>query len=524
MAAGSVTRAWWQGRAAALTAGRDGRGAVVTAAAIPDQRALRDPAGACIADERQVLDNAGFADRVTAVAAVFAAAGLGRGGVLAVMLPNRVELVTSMFAAWRLGAAVTPVNPALTAQEARYQVDDAGATLVVADDAAAALLGDGPYRIIGLTEVTAPVAPPAPPALVTDPGALALLIYTSGTTGRPKGVMLDHASISATAELITGWFDMTPDTRCLLVLPLFHVNGIMVSVVSPLLAGGSAFIAERFHAASFWATVEQVKPTFFSAVPTIYALLASRPGPPPDTRSLRFVICGAAPMPRQLIGEFEDRFGVPVVEGYGLSECTVACTLNPLHGLRKAGSVGLPLPGIDVGVVNQADQLLPAGQAGEVVVRGPNVMRGYLGRPEETADVLRGGWLHTGDVGRFDDDGYLTLVDRVKDLIIRGGENIYPKEIEDVLHAHPAVLEAAVVGQPDPVFGEQPVAFVTLRPGHTAVPEDLIEHCRPSLARYKMPRAVYIEETLPKNAVGKIAKPVLRERLRQQDPAQGTHP
>ena len=218
-------------------------------------------------------------------------------------------------------------------------------------------------------------------------------------------------------------------------------------------------------------------------------------------------------MPRQLIGEFEERFGVPVVEGYGLSECTVACTLNPLHGVRKAGSVGLPLPGIDVGVVDAADQLLPAGQAGEVVVRGPNVMRGYLARPQETAQALRGGWLHTGDVGRFDDDGYLTLVDRVKDLIIRGGENIYPKEIEDVLHAHPAVLEAAVVGQPDPVFGEQPVAFVTLRPGFDAVPEDLIEHTRQSLARYKMLRAVYIEQTLPKNAVGKIAKPVLRMRL-----------
>ncbi len=516
-------RARWQGRALALALGRNGRGAIVTAAAIPDQRALRDPGGACIADERQDLDNAGFADRVTAVAAVFAATGLGRGGVLAIMLPNRVELITSMFAAWRLGAAVTPVNPALTAQEARYQIEDAGATLVVADDAAAGMLRDGPYRIIDIDEVTAPISPPVPPALVTDPGALALLIYTSGTTGRPKGVMLDHVNISATAELIIGWFEMTADTRCLLVLPLFHVNGIMVSVVSPLLAGGSTFIAERFQAASFWATVEQVRPTFFSAVPTIYALLVSRPGAQPDTRSLRFVICGAAPMPRQLIGEFEERFGVPVVEGYGLSECTVVCTLNPLHGVRKAGSVGLPLPGIDVGVVDRADQLLPAGQAGEVVIRGPNVMRGYLGRPDETAHVLRGGWLHTGDVGRFDDDDYLTLVDRVKDLIIRGGENIYPKEIEDVLHAHAAVLEAAVVGQPDPVFGEQPVAFVALRHGHTVVPEDLIEHCRLSLARYKVPRAVYIEETLPKNAVGKIAKPVLRERLRQQDAAEGTH-
>ena len=493
----------------------------MTTATIPDERALRDPAGPCIADERQDLDNADFAERVTAVAAVFAAAGLGRGGVLAIMLPNRVELVTSMFAAWRLGAAVTPVNPALTAQEARYQIGDAGASLVVADDAGAAMLGDGPYRIIGLDAVRTPISPPAPPALVTDPGALALLIYTSGTTGRPKGVRLDHANISATAELIVDWFEMTAGTRSLLVLPLFHVNGIMVSVVSPLLAGGSTFIAERFHAASFWATVEQVRPTFFSAVPTIYALLVSRPGAQPDTGSLRFVICGAAPMPSRLIGEFEERFGVPVVEGYGLSECTVACTLNPLRGVRKAGSVGLPLPRIDVAVVDQIGQSLPAGQVGEVVVRGPNVMRGYLGRPDETADVLRGGWLHTGDVGRFDDDGYLTLVDRVKDLIIRGGENIYPKEIEDILHAHGAVLEAAVVAQPDPVFGEQPVAFVALRQGHTVEPEELIEHCRLSLARYKVPRAVHIEETLPKNAVGKIAKPVLRERLKRQDPAEG---
>ena len=498
----------------------------MTAAKIPDERAQRDPGGACIADERHALDNAGFAERVTALAAVFDAAGLRPGGVLAIMLPNRVELITSMFAAWRLGAAVTPVNPALTAQEARYQIDDAGATLIVADEVATAMLRDGPYRIIGLTEVTAPPPPSAPtrrPALVTDPGALALLIYTSGTTGRPKGVMLDHANVSATAEIIVGWFEMTGDTRSLLVLPLFHVNGIMVSVVSPLLAGGSTFIAERFHAASFWATVEQVGPTFFSAVPTIYALLTSQPGPSPDTRSLRFVICGAAPMPRQLIGEFEQQFGVPVVEGYGLSECTVVCTLNPLHGIRKAGSVGVPVPGIEVGVADETDQLLPAGQPGEVVVRGPNVMRGYLGRPEESAQVLRGGWLHTGDVGRFDDDGYLTLVDRVKDLIIRGGENIYPKEIEDVLYAHPAVLEAAVVGQPDPVFGEQPVAFVTLRPGFDVMPEDLIEHCRQSLARYKVPREVYGEQTLPKNAVGKIAKPELRQRLQDVSaPASGS--
>jgi long-chain acyl-CoA synthetase len=484
------------------------------AAAIPDERAIRDPAGACIADERQELDNEGFSQTVSAVAALLADAGLRRGGVLAIMLPNRVELITSMFAAWRLGAAVTPVNPALTGQEARYQIDDGGASVVVADGASAAKLEGSEHRIIPVEDVTSPAPPREPVPVRADPGTPALLIYTSGTTGRPKGVILDHANVGATAELIVTWFEMTEETRSLLVLPLFHVNGIMVSVVSPLLAGGSTFIAERFDAANFWAAVERARPTFFSAVPTIYALLVSRPGEQADTRSLRYVICGAAPMPRELISEFEQRFGVPVVEGYGLSECTVVCTANPVHGVRKAGSVGLPLPGVEVGVVDAAGQLLPAGQAGEVVVRGPNVMRGYLGRPGESAEVLRDGWLHTGDVGRFDDDGYLTLVDRVKDLIIRGGENIYPKEIEDVLYAHPAVLEAAVVGRPDAVFGEQPVAFVALRTGRSAVRDDLIEHCLKSLARYKVPREILIEEALPKNAVGKIAKPVLRERLR----------
>jgi acyl-CoA synthetase (AMP-forming)/AMP-acid ligase II len=486
------------------------------AAAIPDERAARDPAGACVADERQELDNARFMKTVSAVAALLADAGLGPGGVLAIMLPNRVELVTSMFAAWRLGAAVTPVNPALTGTEARYQIDDAGAHVVVADGASAAKLDGGGHRIIPVEDVTSPARAPEPVPVQAGPGALALLIYTSGTTGRPKGVMLDHANVLATAELIVAWFEMTEETRSLLILPLFHVNGVMVSVVSPLLAGGSAFIADRFDAATFWATVQRAGPTFFSAVPTIYALLVSQPGEQVHTKNLRYVICGAAPMPPELISEFEQRFGVPMVEGYGLSECTVVCTANPVHGRRKAGSVGLALPGVDVGVVDPAGQLLPAGQEGEVVVRGPNVMRGYLGRPAESAEVLREGWLHTGDIGRFDRDGYLTLVDRVKDMIIRGGENIYPKEIEDVLYAHPAVLEAAVVGRPDVVFGEQPVAFVALRAGRSVAPGDLIEHCRGSLARYKMPREVYLEEELPKNAVGKIAKPTLRERLRAE--------
>jgi acyl-CoA synthetase (AMP-forming)/AMP-acid ligase II len=298
------------------------------------------------------------------------------------------------------------------------------------------------------------------------------------------------------------------------VLPLFHVNGIMASVVSPLVAGGSTVIAPRIDPATFWDLVERLRPTFFSAVPTIYAMLTAQPADVrPDTSSLRYVICGAAPMPVEAIRDFEDRYGVPIVEGYGLSECTVVATANPLSGPRKPGTVGLPLRGQHVRVIDAVDALLPAGQSGEVAVQGPNVMRGYLGKPEETARTLRGGWLHTGDVGRFDEDGYLVLVDRLKDMIIRGGENIYPKEIEEVLYGHPLVLEAAVVGRPHSVYGEEPVAFVALRPGAAAEPDALIEHCRRSLARFKVPRAVYIEDSLPKNPVGKIAKPSLRRRL-----------
>ena len=218
-------------------------------------------------------------------------------------------------------------------------------------------------------------------------------------------------------------------------------------------------------------------------------------------------------MPAAAIHEFEDRYGVPILEGYGQSEGTVVTTANPLTGVRKPGTVGLPLSGQEVRVVGEDDKPLPSGQVGEVTVRGPNVMRGYLGKPEETAEALRGGWLHTGDLGRFDEDRYLVLVDRLKDMIIRGGENIYPKEIEEALYAHPPVLEAAVVGRPDPLFGEEPVAFVVLRPGLAAEPDELIEHCKQVLAKFKVPRAVFIEADLPRTPIGKIAKPELRERI-----------
>ncbi|MFI7498944.1 class I adenylate-forming enzyme family protein [Streptomyces sp. NPDC049687] len=476
-------------------------------AELPDVRAARNPTASCIADDHEQLRNQDFLERVRGAAAVLRAAGTGAGDVVAVVLPNRLELVVIMFAAWRLGAAVTPVNPELTDAEARHQIEDSAAKVVITDGARTL----GTLDVAAVAHASTAEEDTAADLVLPAPDSLALIIYTSGTTGRPKGVMLDHANVAAMCRMIIDGLGLDETDHSLLILPLFHVNGIVVSVLSPLLAGGRTTIAGRFRASAFFAAVERARPTYFSAVPAIYAMLVSLPDEVrPDTSSLRRVICGAAPMPAELIARFENRFAVPVVEGYGLSEGTCASTLNPPAGPRKPGTVGLPLPGQTVAVMDAEGNPLGAGSVGEVVVRGPNVMRGYLGLPRETAATVVDGWLHTGDVGRFDEDGYLVLVDRIKDMIIRGGENIYPKEIENVLHAHPAVLEAAVVGAPDPVLGEVPVAHVALLPGSEATPAELVEHCRGSLARTKVPVSVLVAGSLPKNPVGKIDKPRLR--------------
>jgi acyl-CoA synthetase (AMP-forming)/AMP-acid ligase II len=444
-----------------------------------------------------------------------AAHGVGRGDVVAAMLPNRVELVVLLFATWRLGAALTPINPALTADEAAYQLRDSNAMLAIADGDCAERIRDSAPLLLG-PEALDPQPGDGPAAqLVADPGELALLIYTSGTTGRPKGVMLGHDNVRAMAEIWVEWLAVTPADRCLLILPLFHVNGIMVSVVGPLSAGASVVIGPRFVADEFWEVVERERPTYFSAVPTIVSTLTTLPRAyRPDTSSLRFVGCGAAPASAELLRAFEARYGAPVIEGYGLSECTVAATINPVDGVRKPGTVGPPLPGIELAIVDEEGRAVADGSPGEVLISGPTVMRGYLGLEEETAKTLRGGWLHSGDVGYLDEDGYLVLSDRIKDLIIWGGENISAKEVEEALLAHPAVQHASAVGRPHERYGEEPVAFVALRPGAAADAAALLEHCRARLARFKVPRELWIEAELPVNAVGKLVKGPLRERVR----------
>jgi long-chain acyl-CoA synthetase len=428
------------------------------------------------------------------------------------MLPNTASFVVALFAAWRLGAAVTPMNPSLTAVEVNYQVSDASATVLIAQTAANFDVGAPVVTTdeLDLEEST--------PGLLSPPqypdSALALLIYTSGTTGRPKGVMLDHANLNAMCGAVIDGFDITADDHSLLILPLFHVNGIVVSTLSPLLAGGRATIAGRFKVDTFFDRIEQARATYFSGVPTIYTMLCGLPASAkPDTSSVRFAVCGAAPASVELLEAFESRFGIPIIEGYGLSEGSCASTVNPLKGKRKAGTVGLPLPGQTIRLVDPSGNPAPDGEAGEVVIKGANVMRGYLNRPEETANTIVDGWLHTGDVGRFDEDGYLVLVDRAKDMIIRGGENIYPREIEAVAHGLHQIAEAAVVGRAHPVYGEEPVLFVSLHPEATLDTDAILAHLRSSLSKYKLPVEITIMDDLPKNAVGKIAKPELRQRL-----------
>ncbi len=477
---------------------------------LPDRRAAAAPTAACLDDDSVSLDNAAFLDAVRRAASTLRRSSVGRGDVVAVMLPNTVDLVVSLFAAWRLGAAVTPLNPSLSADEAGYQVSDAAAkVLIVAEPVD---LGVG-ATVITAGELTVdPAAEDIEP--VSDPAGLALLIYTSGTTGRPKGVMLDHANLDAMCRSVIDHFELTEADHSLLILPLFHVNGIVVSTLSPLIVGGRATVAGRFDPRNFFDRVEVSRATYFSAVPTIYTMLADLPAEQaPDTSSLRFAVCGAAPASVELLDRFENRYGVPIVEGYGLSEGSCASTANPLYGKRKPGTVGLPLPGQTIRIADSDGRPVADGEPGEVLISGPNVMRGYLNRPEENAKTLVDGWLHTGDIGVIDSDGYLMLVDRAKDMIIRGGENIYPKEIETVAYRLLEVAEAAVVGRANPLYGEEPVMFVSATAGHSIDVDRVREHLAVSLSKYKWPVDITVLDELPKNALGKIDKPTLRKRV-----------
>ncbi|CAH0351100.1 class I adenylate-forming enzyme family protein [Aquabacterium sp. CECT 9606] len=460
--------------------------------ALPHDRMASQPHARCLADEVTALDNAAFHQRVVKRAEALSELGVSAHHVVAIMLPNDIDFVVTLFAAWQLDAAVTPVNPASTELELNHQLEDSGARVLVCMGDAGALSLRERHTDRQLHE-----------------DDLALLIYTSGTTGRPKGVMLSHGNLQAMVCAGAEALEMSEADRSLLILPLFHVNAVVVSTLVPLCVGGSVVIADKFSPTTFFDKVQAYQPTYFSGVPTIFAMLLARADQDASwTRSLRLALCGAAPAQPGTLAGFQDRFGVPILEGYGLSEATCASTLNPLSGVQKPGTVGLPLPGQEVRVVLASGQTAPVGEVGEVQIKGPTVMRGYLGRPEETAKTLVDGWLKTGDLGHLDADGYLALVGRSKEMIIRGGENVYPKEVEDALCHHPSVSAAAVIGLPDLLWGERVVAAVEVV--HALTPEELMDFSANSLAPYKRPVEIRVMPALPRTAVGKVNKPQLK--------------
>ncbi len=465
-----------------------------------------------------------FARRVSEVAAGLQAVGVEPGDVVAVILPNCPEYLEAWWGVLWAGGVFNPVNPAFTGRESSQILADSGASVVICRPEAAAALEPHRAELTALRHVITLAPRPddplaslrrdgsLPEPVAVEPDALAHLVYTSGTTGKPKGAMLSHANYIADIRMFAELLPLARGDVMGMVLPLFHVNAQLVTTMLPMLIGAQAAMWDRFSASEFWTKVGEFEPVTFSAVPTMLAALLNAPGADEaETNTLRFVICGAAPLSPSLFRRFEEKFGVAILEGYGLTEGACTSTLNPFWGPRKIGSIGPAIRGQDVAVVDAEDNEVPPGELGEVCLRGPNIMMGYLGNPEATAETLRGGWLHTGDVGYVDEDGYYFLVDRKKDMIIRGGENVYPREVEDVLLEHAGVQAAAVVGRPDEVRGEEVHAVLVLADAVDLA--DVEEHCRERLAPFKVPSSWDVAEDLPKTATGKIDKKVLRERL-----------
>jgi acyl-CoA synthetase (AMP-forming)/AMP-acid ligase II len=493
-------------------------------AALRARAVARPAAPFLVGAEDGRLWSAAELDAVTdAVAFGLAGRGVGPGDRVCALLPNGPDLVMLFIATLKVGAVFNPLNPTFTPDELAVVLDNADPRVVCTTEALASSIpraGMSPRTVVAIDGDAARWFRPSPRAFDGSPlcaDAPALLLYTSGSTGRPKGALLTHGNLLVNAREIATWLSLGANDRVLCVMPLFHANALVIGIMTPMVSGGSTVVCSRFSATGFWSTVERHRPTTFGSVATILSMVLGKGGPPlpPDRHRLRFALCGSAPVPVELIARFRAATGIPVVEGYGLTECTCRATFNPVASPRP-GSVGLPI-GNELRIVGDDRSDRPPGAVGEVLLRGRNVMAGYFRAPEATRAALRDGWLHTGDLGYRSEDGFLYLVGRTSDLIIRGGENVHPREIENVLYALPGLREAAVIGAPDPLYGEVVVAYVAADPDHPLTPEVVLSHCRGRLAPFKVPAAVHVMDQLPKNATGKLDKQALRVRSAPAD-------
>ena len=459
-----------------------------------------------------------FDAAVNRAAALLAAHGVSKGDVVSLLMPNSAEYIIAYFACWKLGAIAGPVNSLLKEHEIEFVMNNSEAKAILVhsefSDRIENIRGDLPHlkSVIGFddeAEATREFRDGVLPAVAIGKDDDAIIIYTSGTTGKPKGCLLTHGNVIANARQISNWLGFTEDDRLLTIMPLFHMNAVSVTTMSALYAGGSTVISPKFSASQFWKIISDYQVTSFGSVATMLSILLNTyPDGVPEglkTDQLRFAMCGSAPVPAEVMKKFEETFNCPVVEGYGLSESTCRSTFNPPDERRRPGSCGLPI-GNEMKVVDDDDNDVPDGELGEIVLRGENILKGYFKSPEATEAAFRNGWFHTGDVGYRDKDGFFYIVDRKSDMIIRGGENIYPREIDEVLYQHPAVAAAATIGVPDDLYGEEVAAFIVLKDDANVSEGDLIAHCQQQLADYKCPKTIRIVKDIPKGPTGKLLK------------------
>ena len=452
------------------------------------------------------------------VAADLAERGIAPGDRVGLVMPNVPAFPVVFYGALMAGAVVVPMNPLLKDREVQYHLSDSGARLVYFLAAADGNSGPVPEvaRSMGIGAVAVP--PAGPWAAASTPAApapggrggddTAVLLYTSGTTGQPKGAELTHSNLASnTATMADVVMRMGPADVIMGCLPLFHVFGLTCGLNAAVRSGACLTLIPRFDPAKALQVVERDQVTIFEGVPTMYAAMLHSPAAATtDMTSLRTCVTGGSAMPAEIMRAFERQFGCEVFEGYGLSETSPVASFNQPTRPRKPGTIGFPIPGCEMRLVDDQGNDVADGEPGEIAIRGENVMKGYWNRPEATAAAIPDGWFRTGDIATRDGDGYYTIVDRKKDMIIRGGYNVYPREVEECLYEHPAVAEAAVIGIKDLDLGEEIGAAVALKPGQEADPEELKAFVRDRLAAYKYPRSVWLVDALPKGPTGKILR------------------
>jgi long-chain acyl-CoA synthetase len=466
-----------------------------------------------------------FDERATRLAGGLQTLGVQPGDRVACYMPNSIELIEAYFATSKAGAVTVFLNALLTAREIRYILQNSEAKVIVTTPGLLPNVQEARADAPRLETVIVHGGTAAPatvsfdtlltrgdhrpvPVKVED---VAWLGYTSGTTGQPKGAILTHLGATHVAATVATRFGYREDDVVLCALPLFHSYAVNSCMIQVMMAGATQVILERFTPDGVLRAIQDHRVTLFPGVPTMFNYLVNVPDRAKyDLSSLRICKSAGAVLPAKLMHDFEALYGVPLIDGYGITEAHSFVTLNDPRGKRPGGSCGTPIDGVEVRIVDHGDREMPVGERGELVFRGPNLPLGYVNAPAATAEALRGGWYHSGDVAHVDADGFIYIVDRIKDTIICGGYNIYPKEVEDVIYAHPAVLDVAVVGVPDEAKGEIPKACVVLKPSVTVTAAALEAHCRKDLAAYKVPRVIEFLDAIPKTASGKTKRFLLR--------------